>query len=304
MKIDVVGNIGWDVTAKDFMNAVKETADGQPIDITVTSAGGSFFDGFAMYEFLKSRPEKVIVRVDSYALSAAMYLVLAADEVVAGPSALFMLHRVWTVMAGNANELSAEVQILRLFDSVLFDIVARETGRSLADIEQEIDHAPGGEAWYKGEELMNKLFRTKEAAPEAVQEASPEVVSPGADSQEGAAVNSSSSNRYLQNHRNELQRVMQERDKALQELAEVRQELKQERTRMLAIAGTAGCSNEVVQAITNGTTVEEFVPGYTAAYHEGGFVPPAPLANVNQASLDYAKAQRAKVEEAGGGGYA
>ena len=161
MKIDVVGEIGWDFTDTDFINEVKAKADGDTIEIMVNSPGGSFFAGFAMYEFLKERPEKVKVTVTGYALSAAMYLVLAADELEVGEDALFMLHRVWSILIGNTKEFSDEAKILGLFDSVMFGILSRETGRSLEDLQNEIDTAPGGELWYKGGELLNKLFRNK-----------------------------------------------------------------------------------------------------------------------------------------------
>ena len=252
MEIDINGIIGFDVTASDFINSVNEASKDEPIRIMVNSFGGSFLDGFGIYKHLKSIPNKVIVRVNAYALSAAMLPVLASDEIIADDDSIFMIHRVWSIMMGNSKELKEESEILNVFDNTLFKILAQETGR--CDLEKVVDQAPNGELWLQGvEELMSKLFKKPEDdVPEAAQ--SPTEVSPGDDLEKA-----------------------------------VNQALNAERERTISILAIAGAPKDALNAIREGKPASEFACNFVKPVYNSSYKPPAPMGKVEEAGFDFAK---------------
>jgi SPP1 gp7 family putative phage head morphogenesis protein len=81
--IDINGEIGqfsddftteWEI--KNWSGIDDSTTD---IELTINSSGGDFFEGMAIYKFLKSHPAKVTATVNGFAASAATFPLLAAD---------------------------------------------------------------------------------------------------------------------------------------------------------------------------------------------------------------------------------
>ena len=137
------------VFVKDF-NAI----DSKTIHLRVNSPGGSVFDGTTIYNVIKQHKSKVIAHVDGLAASIASVIVLAADEVQMADNAFYMIHEPWSIMAGGADELRKEADLL---DKVRGTIAKTYMDKSGKD-EEEIFALMKEETWMTAEEALENGF--------------------------------------------------------------------------------------------------------------------------------------------------
>ena len=136
-------------------------------DVTVrlNSPGGDVFAGAAIYQLLSDRREdgdKVTVRVDGLAASAAIFPLMAGNEVVMGRLSMAMIHRAWAYTVGNADELQAQVNLLRKLDDQQADLLSdRLTGS-----EEEIVALLAAETWFTAKEAVDAGLADAVGSPE------------------------------------------------------------------------------------------------------------------------------------------
>lgn len=106
-EVRIYDEIGfWGVTAKTFVEQLDTAAAGASrILVSINSPGGSVFDAFAIYNALRRHDLPVTTRVDGVAASAASLIFMAGDERVMPENAMLMIHNMWIVVAGTADEL-------------------------------------------------------------------------------------------------------------------------------------------------------------------------------------------------------
>ena len=120
------------------------------IHVRLNSPGGSVFAARAIEQALRDHPARVVVHIDGYAASAASFLMMAADEIVASPGALVMIHNGWTYAFGNASELRSTADLLDKVDGTL---VSTYAARTKQDPKQIADWM-AAETWFTAEEAM------------------------------------------------------------------------------------------------------------------------------------------------------
>jgi ATP-dependent protease ClpP protease subunit len=89
--VQLDGEIGWDVVSSSFtrdLNAVTAPA----IDLFINSPGGSVWDGYAIYNAVQAHPATVTAHIVGVAASAASFIAMAADEIVAYRPSEMMIH--------------------------------------------------------------------------------------------------------------------------------------------------------------------------------------------------------------------
>jgi ATP-dependent protease ClpP protease subunit len=85
------GEIGWDVMSSAF--AVELRAVTAPaIDLQINSPGGSVWDGYAIYNALVTHPATVTAHILGVAASAASFIAMSADEIIAYRPSEMMIH--------------------------------------------------------------------------------------------------------------------------------------------------------------------------------------------------------------------
>lgn len=139
----------WGVTAQDFvrdLQALKVSA----IGLHINSPGGDVFDGIAIYNSLRNHPATVTTYVDGLAASAASFIAMAGDRVVAERNAQLMIHDASGICIGNAADMSAMVELLDKASNNIADIYAVKAGGT---VEQWRD-AMRAETWYSAEEAV------------------------------------------------------------------------------------------------------------------------------------------------------
>jgi ATP-dependent Clp protease protease subunit len=147
-------------TPEELRNELKKhTGD---LTVSLNSGGGDVFAGVAMYNALRNYDGKVTVRVDGLAASIASVIAMAGDKVVMSPGSMMMVHKPWTMVAGDANELEKVREVLNGIEDSLIPIYATRTGKT----EEEVRELLEAETWMTGDEAVEMGF-----ADEAIIEA-------------------------------------------------------------------------------------------------------------------------------------
>ncbi|MFG1332029.1 head maturation protease, ClpP-related [Xanthobacter autotrophicus] len=150
-----VGGGWWDdsgFTAADVLQALAQIEG--DVTVRLNSGGGVAWDGIAIYNALKARPDPVTVIVDGVAASAASVIAMAGDEVTMRAGALMMIHNASTITWGDANDHAKNVDLLRKLDGQIAAIYAERTGMDLTEIRALMD----SETWMDGADAIDKGF--------------------------------------------------------------------------------------------------------------------------------------------------
>lgn len=151
---DSIGSDGMSgIGAKDVVDALAQLrADGHTsLDVRISSPGGSVFDGLAIYRAISEWKGKKTCMVDSLAASAASFIMLACDRVVAAPEAMVMVHEAHGIAIGNASELEATAALLRKAND---SIVGIYSTRTKMDPEQARAYM-AAETWFTAQQAVD-----------------------------------------------------------------------------------------------------------------------------------------------------
>jgi len=153
---DVIGD-AWDgITAKQFIKELN-SIDADELLVRINSPGGLVYEGFAIYNALKQFPGKVTTRVDAVAASIASVIFMAGDERQMPPVSDLMVHKPWSFIVGDADDMRNEAEELDRVQGQLERIYADATGIDGAEITEMVNAT----TWLSGEESFDKGFATQ-----------------------------------------------------------------------------------------------------------------------------------------------
>lgn len=168
--IDIEGTIGlseeWQfdnpesrvATYERFRERVSEIADikNQSIIVNIRSTGGDVNDAILIYEALRATGAHITTRCYGYTASAATIVAQAASEGCreVATSTLYLIHNSLCSTEGNADELQAEVEMLRETDSRLAEIYASRSGRSIEEMALLMAENGGRGRWLSPSEAL------------------------------------------------------------------------------------------------------------------------------------------------------
>lgn len=143
---------GWmgGLSAKRFADELKALGALTEINVRINSAGGSVFDGVAMYNTLRNNGARIVVDIDGLAASIASVFAMAGDEIRMAGNALMMIHDPWGVFAGNAADLRKQADLLDTVRGTLVDTYMTRASASRSDIEQMMTD----ETWMTADEAL------------------------------------------------------------------------------------------------------------------------------------------------------
>ena len=157
MKIIIDGVVGWDVTADNIRDLIKE-ANGEDINLEISSPGGSVFEGLTIFRLLakykKETGAKITADIMSLAASMGSYIPLVADEITVYSTSVFMIHNAWGLAIGNADEIRETADLLENLSGIIMKEYVRKTGKS----KEEILDLMGKTAWFYGDEIVEAGF--------------------------------------------------------------------------------------------------------------------------------------------------
>lgn len=151
------------VSPQAFIKALNEITAGT-IHLRVNSPGGSVFAARAIEQAIREHKSKIIVHIDGLAASAASFLIMAADEIHMAPGSFLMIHKAWTWMYGNADDLRKEASLLDQIDGSLVKTYAKRSGQDEAGIANWMAE----ETWFEAATAVELGFAnavSDEAAP-------------------------------------------------------------------------------------------------------------------------------------------
>ena len=168
--IDIEGTIGlseeWQfenaenrvATYERFRESVAHIADisNANIRVNIRSTGGDVNDALLIYEALRATGAHVTTCCYGYTASAATIVAQAASEGCryVAPSSLYLIHNSLCSTEGNAEELQAEVDMLRQTDARIAEIYASRSGREVEHIKDLMAVNGGRGRWLSPEEAI------------------------------------------------------------------------------------------------------------------------------------------------------
>lgn len=121
------------ISPQAFIKALNEITAGT-IHLRVNSPGGSVFAARAIEQAIREHKSTIIVHVDGLAASAASFLIMAANEIHMAPGSFLMIHKAWTFMYGNADDLRKESELLDQIDVSMAKTYAKRSGQNETSI--------------------------------------------------------------------------------------------------------------------------------------------------------------------------
>jgi ATP-dependent protease ClpP protease subunit len=170
--IDIEGTIGvpesWQcdnpdmrvTTYERFKESVSRIADisNSTIRVNIRSTGGDVNDALLIYEALKATGAKITTCCYGYTASAATIVAQAASEGcrLIAPTSLYLIHNSLCSVEGNADEIQAEVEMLRQTDCRIAEVYASRSGRSAEEFLTLMAENSGRGRWLSPAEAIAK----------------------------------------------------------------------------------------------------------------------------------------------------
>jgi len=158
-----IGSFG--VNAKDFIEEVQSNGS-KNIELTINSGGGSVFEAFAIYDYLKTSNLNVNVKIVGVAASAASVLALAGDTLpTMTENSVIMIHNAWmpviSMQGMNSDEIRDYQKELekdaKLMDSLNLKIAKIYSNSTGLDLER-VQNMMSDETWIFSEEALELGF--------------------------------------------------------------------------------------------------------------------------------------------------
>lgn len=118
-QIMLYGEIGYEVTAKGFLEELRALQPDDEIAVRINSPGGNIVGGFAIYNQLLSNPRRKTAYIDSLCGSIASVILMAFDRVVMPENSWIVIHCPNTSTMGGADDLRTEADLLDRFDEAI-----------------------------------------------------------------------------------------------------------------------------------------------------------------------------------------
>ncbi len=131
---------------------VMSTKSNEPINIMLSSAGGSVYDGMSIVDYLIACPCPIHIQGSGLIASMGFMIYLAGDVRTATPNTTFMMHSLSYSMVDQKIVKHHEVEVAeaKRMNSVLQNIMAERTNRNK-------------KYWYRTVSLSDKYFTVEEA---------------------------------------------------------------------------------------------------------------------------------------------
>ena len=149
---DIIGFYGED--SKTFKKLLNDNQDVEIINVDINSPGGSVFDGFSIYNSLKSHPAQKNIKISGVAASIASVIAVAGDKVEAPENAMIMIHKplITGFLALNADALRKHAETL---DKLEDGILSAYRNRMTKTLDEEISEMMRDTTWFTAGEALD-----------------------------------------------------------------------------------------------------------------------------------------------------
>lgn len=143
----------YDVSAGDFtreLRTLEQTHD--KINVRINSAGGSVFEGIAIYNAIKNSKAEVNTYIDGLAASMASIIAMAGKKVYMSKVAQLMTHKPSAGSFGNSDDLRNNADLLDSLERTMAGIYASKTGKPAAECSTKFLN--GTDNWFTAEQAL------------------------------------------------------------------------------------------------------------------------------------------------------
>lgn len=148
-----------DTTGYEFPQKLRAQLDAigaeTPLEVHINSLGGYVFAGVAMANFIASHKGKTTAIVDGIAASIASQIFFSADVCKIPANCYIMLHKPFSALSGNADELRKAAEVLDTLQAGLETTYRRKALSSVTAA--EIHDMVEAETWLTGETAAEKF---------------------------------------------------------------------------------------------------------------------------------------------------
>jgi len=154
----------YDINAREVGKELRKLdAKINTLEIRLFSGGGDVFEGIAIYNLLKQSDKKIVMYIDGLAASIASVIMLAGDEVIMGEGSQVMIHKPWSIAAGNSNDFMELIDQLDRVENEMIKIYQKATGLPESQIMKMLSE----ETWFNTDEAIEFNFADKIIEPQA-----------------------------------------------------------------------------------------------------------------------------------------
>jgi ATP-dependent Clp endopeptidase proteolytic subunit ClpP len=122
------------ITAKSIQEQLSLNPEASEIILHINSPGGSVYEGYTIYNILKSSGKKVTAKVEGICASIATLIALSAEEIEMLPLSQWLIHNPFTYIEGDAEDLTAAAAELLRIEETLVGVYIAKTGKTAAEI--------------------------------------------------------------------------------------------------------------------------------------------------------------------------
>ena len=161
VSIDILGEISESVNSYSSIRTKINQANGQPINLTISSGGGSVTEGMGIADLVANYPEETTATGIGLVASIATVVLLAADIVKMTENAFMMIHRPWSYTMGNADEIEATAELLDKMEAKLLNIYTAAVYKRKGyqnNLQENITKMMSAETWLTAQEALEFGF--------------------------------------------------------------------------------------------------------------------------------------------------
>lgn len=163
---DTIGEDFWGgVSSKTFYNDLKALGSIKTLNVRINSEGGNLFEGFAIYNQIKSADaERRVVTIDALAASAASLIAMAGDEIRIAKNAWIMVHNPFGFAMGDYRDFDEQALLLRQLTDTVAETYEARTNVTAEQAREMMD----AETWMAAEPAIENGFADQEVEQMAV----------------------------------------------------------------------------------------------------------------------------------------
>lgn len=141
-----------ETSAQHFREELAKYPDAKFINLYVNSYGGDVKEAMGIHSQLKRHPAFITGYVDGFAASAASYILTCCDKVVMPAPTMQMLHEMWNVSIGNANDHRKNADDLDAIMTGNRQVYLEKSGGKLN--ENQLREIMDAETWLTAEQCL------------------------------------------------------------------------------------------------------------------------------------------------------
>lgn len=145
---------GIECISPNKVSAALAEADGEEVELNISSNGGDVLAASEIYTALRSYKGNVSGNVVSLAASAASVIACACQPLRISPTAHIMIHNAWLTSSGNKSDKQQDITLLEGIDESIINAYEAKTGQSrdvLADLMNK-------DSWLNAQKAMEAGF--------------------------------------------------------------------------------------------------------------------------------------------------